>query len=387
MTPSILARSIRGVEWVLAGEIETRFGRVIEAVGHREVRFAPSAVPAADDLRLATADDVLLTVGEIDGIGRARASLEHLARTAARLPWQGALALLRRLRPDAAPAAFTISASFLGKRNYSRYEVEDRVAEGLREPLSLAYRATREAAIPSELALRLHIVGERATVALRIFERPLHRRPYKQRSHPGTLHPPLAGALAMLAGLQPGARVLDPFMGAGTIPIECKLLAPSAVVLGTDIDAARVADAAINAAAAGVVLGAAVADAAALPFARGAVDRVVSNVPWNVAVDLRGRLSRRPSARDAEIARVLAPGGRAVLLVPPEEALALRQESRHRLRLHLSAGLSVFGQHPRLCVLTRPEDGAGAIIDAEAPFGPALARNLALLGTLATDGP
>lgn len=263
----LLARCIRGIEWIVAAEAETRLNPGPIALAHREIRFSTATSPSPEALRLATADDVFLIVADVEGIDHTRSSLARLRAVAHELPWAIVLGRLRQLRPDAEWSAFTISASALGKRNFSRYEVEDQVAEGAAAALGLPYRATRSAVHDGpELAIRVHLVGTRATFALRVFDAPLHRRAYKQRSCVGTLHPPLAAAMAMLAGLRPGVRLLDPFAGVGTVAIEARSLQPRANVAGSDIDHARLRDAAINAREAGVAVGFARADAAHLPW-------------------------------------------------------------------------------------------------------------------------
>jgi tRNA (guanine6-N2)-methyltransferase len=71
-----------------------------------------------------------------------------------------------------------------------------------------------------------------------------------------------------------------------------------------------------NARRAGTDLRLAVADAACLPVEDGSVDRVVVNPPWDAAVLAAGGLRGRRGALWNEAARVLAPGGCVVALLP-----------------------------------------------------------------------
>ncbi|OLT14333.1 hypothetical protein BJF78_02490 [Pseudonocardia sp. CNS-139] len=158
--------------------------------------------------------------------------------------------------------------------------------------------------------MRVFLRAGSATAALRVGAVPLHRRAYKQRTGPGTLHPPVAAALARLAG--PVASVLDPFCGDGTIAVEAALAHPDARVLASDADPERVRHAAANAAAAGVAVDLAVADAAAAPAT--AVDAVVTNPPWNLAVDATGALNGSLAPFWRRLPDLLTAGGRLVAL-------------------------------------------------------------------------
>jgi tRNA (guanine6-N2)-methyltransferase len=239
----VLARTLRGIEWIARDEVRSRLGIDEIELGHRELRFSlPELVPEL--LRLGTFDDVFRVLAEVDGVTRRRESLARLA----------ALDL-------GAATTFDVTASFLGKRNYSRFELEDAVASSV--------GGTRVAR-GGKVSLRVHVVGEVATIAARIARRPLHRRAYRVATVPGSVHPPLGRALALLAG----EPFVDPFCGAGTIPIEGRLAGLE--TRGSDVDP-RAADAARrNASAAGVDVEFSIADAAEL----GSVDCIVTNPPW-----------------------------------------------------------------------------------------------------------
>ena len=207
-----------------------------------------------------------------------------------------------------------VSASFLGRRSFNRFDVEDAVGAVLARRLGTRYHSRRSGARPPEggLTWRVTVVGDRATVAVRVGVRPLHRRTWKVAGVPGTLHPPLAAAMVALAGIAAGERVLDPCCGAGTLAIEAAHA--GAVAMGVDLDAGALAAAARNGQCTPVRW--ARADAAALPVATGSVQRVLLNPPWGRVVEPAGLLARRPDLLGREIRRVLEPGGTAVILIP-----------------------------------------------------------------------
>lgn len=257
----ILARTLRGIEWIARDEVSSRLciGHIEQ--GHRELRFSAPLVPEL--LTLGTVDDVFVVVAEVDGVTRHRHSLARVRSLALDLD------ALARLLGRSGPRTFDTTASFLGRRNYSRFELEDALAEA---------GGWNRVPRGGELSLRIHVVGSVATVAARVARVPLHRRAYRVATVPGSLHPPLARALALLAA----SSFVDPFCGAGTIPIEGALAGLETE--GTDRSSRAVAAARQNAAAAGVGVPFSVADAAAVKGA----DCVVTNPPWGKAVPLAG---------------------------------------------------------------------------------------------------
>jgi tRNA (guanine6-N2)-methyltransferase len=313
----LVARSVRGIEDLVAAEIGRRGLGEVVATGHREVRFISGERAAAGVTSLATADDVFVLAVEIDGIGRARSDLARLARAVAAADLDSAMAA--RARCGGRPCgSVDVSASFLGRRTFSRFDVEDAVGAVLAGRLGLHYHSRRSGARPPEggLTWRVMIVGDRATVAVRVGMRPLHRRTWKIAGVPGTLHPPLAAAMVALAGVAAGERVLDPCCGAGTLAIEAAQA--GAVAMGVDHAPGALAAAARNGRCTRVWW--ARADAGALPVATGSVRRVLLNPPWGRVVEPSGLLARRPGLLGREIRRVLEPGGRAVVLVPEGRA-------------------------------------------------------------------
>ena len=94
-----------------------------------------------------------------------------------------------------------------------------------------------------ELDLRVLLEDDWALLGLRLGALPLHRRAYKVASRPGSLKPPVAYCLGLLAALAPGDVVLDPACGAGTILVEAAaLVSVRRRSVGGDIDESRARD-------------------------------------------------------------------------------------------------------------------------------------------------
>jgi hypothetical protein len=96
-TETFLARSIRGLEWLGAAEIEADLNAFVLEVGHREIVFRAPVDSAV--LKLGSIDDLFLLCGKIDEIDRGRISLPRLAKGLRKLPLVRSLAKIESLRP------------------------------------------------------------------------------------------------------------------------------------------------------------------------------------------------------------------------------------------------------------------------------------------------
>lgn len=343
----LVARCVSGLETAVIDEILTAGLGTIAAVGHRTVEFVAGRVEPGV-LGLRTADDVFLVAGRVPDIGHTREGLGRL----------GALARSADLGRAARGAArgVEVSASFLGRRNFNRYDAEDAVGVVLAERLGVPYHSRRGGAPPPEgyAGWRLVLDGGHATLMARVAARPLHRRGYKRHTIPGTLHPPVAAAMARLAAPRPGELVVDPCCGAGTLLIEAGRIQPRARRYGFDLDPRALAAARANAGRDPIVLRR--ADAARLPLPDGGVDVVVCNPPWGGQVAPGGELAAAPRRWWAEVARVLRPGGRAVVLLP--DTAELGAAIRCGLRPGHLQHISLSGAHPHIAVLHRAQTAA-----------------------------
>ena len=342
-----MVRTLRGLEAIARAEVAAVLGPAAVTTEHRTLRFS---VRRLDErlLDLGTVDDAFLVLGDVDGIDHRRSALDALIQLARTIDAPGTVAALAALRPIGPPTpgatsaasgqtaaatsvsarakprgssraiGFDLTASFIGRRNYSRFEVEDRVGHAIAAATGWAYgpRSPQMPVPRASLSIRVHILHERATLAVRLGERPLHRRAYRLESRPGALHPPLARALCLVAEPAPGDVLVDPTCGVGTIPIEAAFVEPRVVAAGFDLDRPAVRAARANAHRAGVDARFVVADASRLPIAdRSVAQRRRQSPVGSVGRRRRttARTRRRPVGRDV---RVLGAGSRLVALLP-----------------------------------------------------------------------
>ena len=335
----IFALTTRGLETVSARELAMLPQVTVTETGYRRVAAVCQGA-LAPLLNLRTVDDVFVEVALWHGIERPRATLDRLRELAAQLDLSAALDGCRQVRVLPASPSFSLTANFVGRRNYNTDEIKQAVAAGLVTQLNWLYTEDDAAAA---LNVRLFIEHTLAHVGVRLGETSLQRRPYKQLQIPGSLKPPVAAAMLALAETAAGQRLLDPCCGAGTILIEAAQ--QGALVRGGDLDKTAVAAAKTNAAAASVTAIIEQWDARSLPIEDSSIDRIVSNLPWGRQVAVDGALHALYGAICSELRRVLAPGGRIALLTSAPQLIDLGD-----LPCAGQSEISLFGQTPVIAV-------------------------------------
>ena len=167
------------------------------------------------------------------------------------------------------------------------------------------------------------------------------RTPRLPFQRPVTLAPRLARSLANLAQIGPGDRVVDPFVGTGSLLIEAALL--GARTVGVDASATMIRGALDNFAHLGLspeTLRQADAAEAAKEFPPDAFDALLTDPPYGRASGTRGEEPHRLWSRAlAAWTDRIRPGGRLALVVPEgEEAPAVdaRLEQAIPQRVHRS---------------------------------------------------
>ncbi|MDA1362381.1 methyltransferase domain-containing protein [Glycomyces luteolus] len=314
-------------------------GYRVGSIRKRQVLLSAPEPCSADRPR--TVDDVLIQIARTADPGLTKADLHRLR------PLLDA-ADLNPVKSDfdRGDPVLTVSASMTGRRTYNRHDLEDVIGSLLADRLGAQFASRSGGIRPPDGAAEWRAVlsPEGLLLGYRGRRPPLHRRAWKTASIRGTLHPPVAAAMARLAGIEPGMTVLDPCCGAGTILVEARELAPSADFIGADLHQEALAASARNAQhLTGVAF--AKSDAARLPMSAGSIDRIVTNPAWGRQVAARQHFP----ALLKEWRRVIADEGRLVCLVPPELLCHLETE-RSGWKLVERHQLSLSGQHPVIVI-------------------------------------
>ncbi|MFL5340414.1 MAG: methyltransferase [Gemmataceae bacterium] len=322
-SPACYALVQPGLEEVAGDEITRDLGGAVKKSGRGVVAFRLEPV-TPDLLRLRTTEDVFLLAWGTDELThRASVDLDRIRQWTKRAAWDQLLKIHHAVHPKPkGKPTYRLVTQMQGSHGYRRFDAGKMMAQGLEGVFPASWKPAEENAA---VEVWLTINGEQAVCGLRLSDRTMRHRGYKQEHLPASLRPTVAAAMVRLAGAAPGNVVLDPMCGAGTILAEQVELAKQrgagrVIVWGGDLEAN-----AVRAAAANLrrhtpdVL--ARWDARRLPLAAASVDRIVANPPFGRQLGQPEEIG--PLYRDAvaEFDRVLKPGGRAALLVADPQPL------------------------------------------------------------------
>jgi len=195
--PRLTARTLGGLEWVLAEELAS-LGAVDLRVGRRTVEFA--AEPGRErELLYRAVIECRTAIRVLEPLGRFRAdSPEALHAAMQEIDWTEQLKVSDTLRVDA-----TIHDTFLTHSLYAAQVVKDAVVDQLRTPSGKRPGVSLRGAT---LRLALHLVGDVATVFRDAAGRSLHQRGWRAGEVEAPLSEVLAAGILAIAGWwRPGA--------------------------------------------------------------------------------------------------------------------------------------------------------------------------------------
>lgn len=331
----IFAITTRGLESVSADELRAAASVSDIEAHYRRVDALCVSPRGLESLR--TVDDVFIRLATWDSLTHHRAALGLISAWSAKFDFVQAVAAIRQVRSLPAAPCFSVTANFVGKRNYSVPEIKIAVSQGIMSQ-NPRWHYTEEDS-EAHLNIRVFIEHEQAVIGVRIGDHPLHRRPYKQGHLPGSLKPTTAAALVHLAQPRVGQTLLDPFCGSGTIAIEAAEHGLS-VICG-DVSPEAVLTAAANAHDAHVTRAALSRwDACLLPLRSQSVDVAVTNLPWGRQITVDAALTELYRRAFDELRRVVR--GRIILLTTAPDLIS---ETPAR-----AFEISVFGQNPAVMI-------------------------------------
>ncbi len=348
--PACYALTVPGLEPIAAEEIHHELGGEVRKTEPGLIVFRAAELDRSL-LRLRTVEDVFLFAWGTDQLSYRAKDLEQITRWTARdANWQELLRTHHAIRPKPkGKPTYRLVVQMEGRHGYRRIDALKALARGLEGKLPASWRPAEEGA---SVEVWLTIDGARAVCGLRLSDRTMRHRTYKQEHVRASLRPVVAAAMVRLLRIAPAELLLDPMCGAGTILAERLAVQRSARVLGGDLEHAAVRAAYANLRSFGEPP-LARWDGTRLPLADSSVPCLGCNPPFGKQLGEPNALGELYHRLVQEANRVLSPGGRAVFLVMDPRPLEAAARERHwrrgqRFRLRL------LGQPSHLSVWERP---------------------------------
>ena len=295
-----------------------------------------------DLLTLTTIEDVYALVAR-DRVKRSREGLEEVeALIADAVLFERAVGAHRRARPKRIKRiSYRVVAQRQGGRQrYMRKEVRKAMER------AIGRRFPRWRKVEEEALIEVWVMEAdgQLLAGVRLSDRTMRHRTYKETQLEASLRPTVARAMVRLCEPGDDDVFLDPMCGAGTILIERGEYGRYGQLLGGDIRPEAVAATRNNIGPRYKPIEVREWDAVSLPLAVSAVDRVVCNLPFGKKIGESWELQTLYQRSASEIARVLKPGGVAVLLTSERAALERALATAEILYVERLMPVEVLGQ-------------------------------------------
>jgi 23S rRNA G2445 N2-methylase RlmL len=210
MRLDLIATSTFGLEAVVKRELEA-LGYPASSNQTGRVEFVGDAAAVArTNLRLRTADRVLIRIGRFEA-----ADFDALFDAVRELPWEDWIG-----PEDAFPVAGRSVKSVLS----SVPAVQRAVKKAIVDRLLGAHRVRQLPETGPTVGIEVALLKDTATITLDTSGDGLHKRGYRDLTGPAPLRETLAAALVDLSFWKRGKPLVDPFCGSGTIAIEAAMI-------------------------------------------------------------------------------------------------------------------------------------------------------------------
>ena len=332
---------IPGLEAIAGQEIVERFGAELGEQRRGIVFFSWEGDPVAL-LGLTTTEDVFALVAcgklstERDGLGEAGALVADSPLFAE------AVSAHRRARPKKVKRiSFRVVAQrHGGRQRYMRKEMRKEMER------AIAWRFPKWKRLDEDALIEVWDLeaGGELLVGVRLSDRTMRHRTYKDAQIEASLRPTLARAMVRLAEPGDDDVFLDPMCGAGTILIERGDHGRYGQLLGGDIRPEAVAATRTNIGPRYKPIEIREWDAVGLPLKDVSVDRVVCNLPFGKKVGEPWEMQSLYERFVPELDRVLKGGGTAVLLTSERKLLKAALRQAEMLYLERLIPVEVLGQ-------------------------------------------
>ena len=209
---TMIAKTFKGLEEVLAGEIAAIGGNDIE-LGRRAVTFrGDKSVLYKANLWLRTASRVLVPIATF----RAE-DADGVYEEVKKIEWEQYMDLTTTFSIDA-----TVYSETFRHSRYVTYKVKDAIVDQFNDKYS---KRPNVRITDPDLYINVHIADRTVTISLDSSGESLHKRGWRVANTEAPINEALAAGMLLLAGWNGQSDLYDPMCGSGTILIEAALIA------------------------------------------------------------------------------------------------------------------------------------------------------------------
>jgi tRNA (guanine6-N2)-methyltransferase len=312
---------------------------------------------AQDLLQLRTSEDVFLLALSLDKVTRGWKDLYRLTETITKsAAFKGAVdafMAFQQTRQMSGKVSFRVISRLYGRHEYRRIDLERSVVKGVKA----RYPHWQHVDDHARVEIWVNLLGSQLICGLRLSDKSMRHRFKKEKKLRAELRPSVAAAMVYLSQPKPEDIFLDPMCGSGTLLMERRMAGAYNQLLGGDIDALTIKTARQN------VLGMRKErpshfqiqhfNAKQLPFATGTIDKIASNLPFGKQIGSSKMLKRLYPAFFKEVARVLKPHGRAIVLSSEYDLVKNSVRRQPNLTILTGYSIAILGQWGRIYIIQR----------------------------------
>jgi 23S rRNA G2445 N2-methylase RlmL len=352
-----LAQTQPGFDQIAVQEIETQLERVTIR-GVRTVADKNSIVlfdyagDVQELLALRTVEDVFALVATLPDPPPTYAGLHALRDMATQMKVERAVSLARSISPSRGGQGkprYRVVSRQVGRTAYRRVDAQQAVEKGINARTDRRWQLVDEGALEFWLTL----LPDEALLALRLSDERMRHRDNKREHLPASLRPTAAAALVWLTQPEDEDVFLDPMCGAGTILIERAQVGRYAQLIGGDIDPEAIAVTRGNIGPRYKPIDIHEWDARDLPLDAASISACAVNLPFGKQIGDPEENRKLYPAFLREMARVLRPGARLVVLTGDAPTFDRAAQRATRFTRRETYGVLVLGQRARVYVLER----------------------------------
>ena len=207
----LVATCLFGLEGILGEEIDSLGYKRIETIDGRVTFEAPIEAVARCNIRLRTAERVLIKLGSFKAY-----SFDDLFEGVKKLPWSDYIG-----KTD----AFPVKGHSIRSKLYSIPDCQKIVKKAVVDSLSEKYKIRIFSETGVKYQIEFFILNDKVTLMIDTTGAGLHKRGYRELSGAAPLRETLAAAMVKLSRMRDNVIICDPLCGSGTIAIEAAMQA------------------------------------------------------------------------------------------------------------------------------------------------------------------